>query len=136
MPHLLLVDDDDLLRDVLATALTASGHTVMQAANGRQALALFRTEPADLIITDLVMPDREGLEIIATLHRAQPELPIIAMSGGAIHSKLYLAMAAKLGARHTLSKPFAPATLLRVIAELLPPPSHPRSPTAHENPPP
>jgi DNA-binding NtrC family response regulator len=136
MAHLLIIDDDDLLREALATVLISAGHTVTQAADGRKALALFRAEPADLIVSDLVMPDREGLEIISQLHREDPALPIIAMSGGATRSQLYLAMAAKLGASRTLSKPFTPATLLRVIDELLPPPSQPRSTTVHENPPP
>ena len=125
MHRLLLIDDDDLLREALAAVLTAAGFKVEQAANGTEALARFRANPADLVITDLVMPDREGLETIATLHREWPALPIIAMSGSAPRSSLYLAMAAKLGAHRTLPKPFAPAVLLRFIDELLGPPTEP-----------
>lgn len=125
MARLLIIDDDDLLREVLATALVQAGHIVLQARNGRQGAELFRVEPADLVITDLIMPDREGLETIIALHRELPALPIIAMSGGTAHSKLYLDTATKLGARRTLAKPFAPAALLRAIDELLAPPPDP-----------
>ena len=125
MAHLLLIDDDSILREVLAMALVQAGHTVVQAADGRHGANFFRAAPADLVITDLVMPDREGLETIAELHREWPTLPIIAMSGGATRSALYLAMANRLGARRTLAKPFAPRVLLRAIDELLPTPAKP-----------
>jgi DNA-binding response OmpR family regulator len=119
MARLLLIDDDALLRDVLATALVRAGHTVFQAGDGHQGAALFRVAPPDLIITDLVMPGCEGIETIATLHRERPGLPIIAMSGNFPRSPLYLALAAKLGARRTLAKPFNHAVLLRAVDELL-----------------
>jgi DNA-binding response OmpR family regulator len=122
LPRLLLIDDDPALREVLAIALVEAGHTLVEAEDGRQGASFFRAAPADLVITDLVMPDREGLETIAALRRDWPALPIIAMSGGALRSPLYLAMAAKLGASRTLAKPFAPSVLLRVIDELLAPP--------------
>jgi len=123
--RLLLIDDDPHLREVLAMALAQAGHTVMQAEGGRQGTQLFRATPADLVITDLVMPDREGLETIVALHREWPALPIIAMSGGVPHSAVYLAMADKLGASRTLAKPFAPSVLLRAIEELLAPSAQP-----------
>ena len=107
-----------MLREVLAAALSHAGHTVVQADGGRQGEKIFRAEPADLVITDLVMPDREGLETIMALRRERPDLPIIAMSGG-MRSPVYLALAAKLGAQRTLAKPFAPEVLLRAIDELL-----------------
>src|SRR6185369_2584061 len=88
--RLLLIDDDPILREVLAMALVQAGYTVVHAESGRQGTALFRATPADLVITDLVMPDREGIETIVTLHRERPDLPIIAMSGGAVRSPLYL----------------------------------------------
>jgi DNA-binding response OmpR family regulator len=132
MPRLLLIEDDELLREMLAAALTDAGHAVIQMADGMRAAEFL---DADLVITDLVMPNREGLETIATLHRNRPALPIIVMSGGALDSELYLKVAAKLGARHTLSKPFAPATLLGVIDELLRPSTRPRPASADESPP-
>jgi CheY-like chemotaxis protein len=122
MARLLLIDDDEFLRAVIAVALTAVGHTVLEAADGRLA---FAHSDIDLVITDLVMPDREGLETIATLHRQRPALPIIAISGDVANSKLYLETAIKLGARRALTKPFASAMLLGVIDELLTPPLAP-----------
>src|SRR5882757_5697313 len=110
MAHLLLVDDDDLLREVLAETLTAAGHTVIQAADGRQVHA---GSGIDLVITDLIMPDREGLETIAALHQTRPDLPIIAISGAPTNSRIYLKMAAQLGAHRALAKPFDSADLVR-----------------------
>jgi DNA-binding response OmpR family regulator len=128
MARLLLIDDDAMLRDVLATALVQAGHTVVQANDGREGAKLFRAEPADIVITDLVMPDREGLETIIALHREWPELPIIAMSGGDTRSSVYLALAASLGARRILAKPFGRDVLLHAIDELLAP--RPKLPAA------
>ncbi len=135
MPRLLLIEDDDLLREVLTTTLVRAGHTVRQAKDGRQGLEAFRAEPADLVITDLVMPRQEGLETMLLLRREQPGLPIIAISGSATNAKLYLETAARLGADRVFAKPFAPTALLRVIDELLSPPRKPPL-TTDENPPP
>lgn len=120
MSRILLIDDEAPVREVLTAALTNAGHTVMQAEGGREAGKLFRAEPADLVITDLVMPDREGIETIIALHRDFPDLPIIAMSGG-MRSPFYLTLAAKLGARRTLAKPFTAEVLLHTVDELLAP---------------
>src|SRR5882762_6901221 len=92
MARLLLIDDDELLREVLAEALTSvGGHTVTQAADGRSVLA----HPGiELVITDLVMPECEGLETITVLHEKRPGLPIIAISGAPTNSEIYLRMAA------------------------------------------
>lgn len=124
MPRILLIDDDATVREVIATALIYAGHAVVQADGGRQGAKIFRAEPTDLVITDLVMPDREGLETIMALARERPNVPIIAMSGG-MRSPVYLALAAKLGAHRTLAKPFTADALLRVIDELLAPQSKP-----------
>ncbi|SDR81734.1 response regulator [Opitutus sp. GAS368] len=120
MARLLLIDDDELLREVLAEVLTSVGHTVTQAADGRSALA----HPGiELVITDLVMPGCEGLETIAALRQKRPGLPIIAISGASTNSQIYLKMAAQLGAHRALSKPFEFAELLRLVDELLARPS-------------
>lgn len=125
MPTILVIDDDDLLRDVIAATLTAAGYEVLQAADGRQGRELLAASPADLVLTDLIMPEHEGIETITRLRRIHPQLPIIAMSGGSTNSKLYLDFARVLGARRVLSKPFAPDDLLHLIAEVLakPPPA-------------
>ena len=83
-------------------------------------MKLFRAAPTDLVITDLVMPNREGLETISALKREYPKLGIIAMSGGiALDSPLYLKLAGSLGAMRTLQKPFDLPTLLTAIKEVL-----------------
>jgi DNA-binding response OmpR family regulator len=119
MARILLIDDDDLLRGVLAKALGLRGHAISEAADGKQGVELARVTDVDLVITDLVMPVQEGLETIVTLRREQPTLPIIAMSGGATNSKLYLDIAGKIGARRILPKPFTPKRLLELIDEIL-----------------
>lgn len=119
MATILIIDDDDLLRNVLAKALGYAGHTVVQAADGAQGLDLFRATPVDLVLTDLVMPVQEGVETILQLRRDSPDMPIIAMSGGVSNSKLYLEIAAKVGAKRILAKPFTPKELIVVIDEVL-----------------
>lgn len=107
MAKILLIDDDDLFRDMLASALEREGHVVHQATNGIQGLKMFRAEQSDLVITDIVMPEKEGLDTIRDLRRDFPSARIIAMSGGlANDSRLYLLMAEKFGARAVLAKPF------------------------------
>jgi DNA-binding response OmpR family regulator len=119
MASILLIDDDEMLRGVLAKALTHGGHNVIQAGDGRQGVELARVAPIDIVITDLIMPVQEGVETIMTLRRERPALPIIAMSGGASNSKLYLDIAGKIGARRVLAKPFTPKELLETIERVL-----------------
>ena len=119
MPRILLIDDDHLLRSVVAKALGHAGYTVVQAGDGRQGVELARVTPVDLVITDLIMPVQEGMETIMVLRREQPELPIIAISGGLSNSPLYLQIAEKIGAKRILQKPFTPRELLEVINDVL-----------------
>jgi DNA-binding response OmpR family regulator len=119
MAQILLIDDDDLLRGVLAKALGHVGHTVIQAADGQQGVELSRATALDLVITDLVMPVQEGVETILTLRRERPNLPIIAISGGVSNSQLYLEIAEKVGAKRILPKPFTPQELTALINEVL-----------------
>lgn len=116
MADILIIDDDDVFRDVLASALEHSGHVVRQAANGVEGLQLFHQQPAELVITDIVMPEKEGLDTIRDLRREFPRARIIAMSGGLAHDpKLYLHMAEKFGAQAVLAKPFPLAELKKVV---------------------
>jgi CheY-like chemotaxis protein len=119
MARVLLIEDDDLLRDVLAQSLAAGGHDVVQASNGEEGVTLFRAAPADIVVTDIVMPVQEGVETIMQLRKHRRDLPIIAMSGGVPHSKLYLGIAGKIGAHKILAKPFTPAQLQEAINEAL-----------------
>ena len=120
MSSILLIEDDELFRVALADALTERGYTVTQAADGEKGVKLFRAAPADLVITDIVMPNKEGIATIEELHRDFPNLGIIAMSGGLAHdAPLYLKLAGALGANRTLKKPFNLPTLLAAIEEVL-----------------
>ena len=119
MAQILLIDDDDLLRGVLAKALGHAGHDVIQAADGQQGIELSRATTVDLVITDLIMPVKEGVETIVQLRRERPQLPIIAISGGVTNSEVYLKIAAKIGAKRILAKPFTPQELLATIREVL-----------------
>jgi DNA-binding response OmpR family regulator len=120
MPSILVIEDDDLFRETVALALAERGYSVTQAADGEQGLKVFRTEPTDLVITDIVMPNQEGLATIKALRRDYPTLGIIAMSGGLAHdAPLYLKMAGALGANQMLPKPFDLPTLLTAIEKVL-----------------
>jgi CheY-like chemotaxis protein len=120
MARILLVDDDEQFRKMLHKALERAGYEVQDAQNGDAALEMYRQCPSDLIITDLVMPEKEGIETIVELRRLNPAVKIIAISGGGrMNPATTLAMAQKLGARRTLAKPFAPHELLDTISQVL-----------------
>jgi CheY-like chemotaxis protein len=119
MARLLVIDDDDLLRAVLVKALVKGGHEVIDAADGLRGVQLSRVNAIDLVVTDLIMPVQEGVETIVTLRQEQPDLPIIAMSGGLPNSGLYLNIAGRVGAQRVLAKPFKPADLLAAVDDVL-----------------
>ncbi len=125
MPTILLVDDDDLLRDSLHQTLVRAGYAVEDAANGTAALEAYRRRLHDLVITDIVMPDKEGLETITTLCHLNPDVRIIAISGGGIgRADDYLVVAKKLGASRVLAKPFSVSEIVTAVAEVLARPLH------------
>ncbi|MBA4135836.1 MAG: response regulator [Opitutus sp.] len=116
MANILVIDDDDIFRDVLVSALVHAGHSVRQATNGVEGLRMFHEQPAELVITDIVMPEKEGLDTIRDLRREFPTARIIAMSGGLAHDpRLYLHMAEKFGAAAVLAKPFNLAELNQTV---------------------
>jgi CheY-like chemotaxis protein len=119
MPTVLVIDDDDLVRSLLVRALNGANYAVIEAADGQAGLSLARSHAVDLVVTDLVMPVQEGVETIMTLRRERPRLPIIAISGGVTNSRLYLDIAARIGARRILPKPFTPKELIQLIEQVL-----------------
>ena len=120
--HLLLVDDDASLRSILRRGLEKSGYEVREAGEGGAALKLLASAPADLVITDLVMPDMEGIALILSLRKSHPKLPVIAMSGGGrMRPEGYLEIARGCGAARILAKPFTLAELARLVQELIGP---------------
>ncbi len=120
MARVLLIDDDDQTRAVLRQVLERAGHTILEAADGREGLRLYRRAPAELVITDIFMPERDGLETIMALQKEFTEVKIIAISGGGETGRLdYLDAAKHLGAQYTLHKPFEFRELLAAVHVLL-----------------
>jgi CheY-like chemotaxis protein len=121
MAHILLIEDDDQYRDMLASMLRQDGHQVMAAADGTQGLRLCQEHVPDLVITDILMPDTDGIEVIMELSRWQHAPPVIAISGGrrSISAQFNLQSAAMVGVRATLAKPFAREELRQAISLVL-----------------
>ena len=120
MRRILVIDDDVEFRQMLAKMLERAGYEVTEAANGREGMRLFREAPSELVITDILMPEQDGVETVIELKREFADTGIIAISGGGqIDSKEYLRMAERLGVTHTLSKPFGREELLDAVKELL-----------------
>lgn len=115
--RILIVDDDAGVRQVLRSMLAAAGYSLSLAANGREAMERLRQESFDLIITDLVMPEQEGIETIQLLRRDYPGVKIIAISGA--FGGDYLRIASFLGAHRTIAKPVRMETVIRTVEETL-----------------
>lgn len=115
--RVLVVDDDSLIREMLVRVLSRAGYEVTSAANGKEALASFEAQPVDLVITDICMPELDGLETIAELRRKAPDLRIIAISDAAGPGS-YLRAAESFGATRTLAKPFDSQQLLDTIGDI------------------
>jgi two-component system chemotaxis response regulator CheY len=120
MKRILLIEDDEGFRSILLMSLEKMGYNVTEAKDGREALAAFKKAAPDLVVTDLIMPETEGLETIRVLRRAHPELKIIAMSGGGrSDARDNLKMAKNFGATAVFAKPFSFGELHKVVAKLL-----------------
>jgi DNA-binding response OmpR family regulator len=122
MARILVIEDDLQLRRLIVRILKSADHEVIEAANGKEGVTLFVANTPVLIITDILMPEKEGIETIRDLRRRDLSVPIIAISGGG-HSHqmmIFLEMATKLGATASLAKPFRPQKLLGMVEALLP----------------
>jgi DNA-binding NtrC family response regulator len=117
--RIMIVDDDQSVRQLLAAILDDAGYATAQAENGRDALALLQSAHFDLVITDLVMPEQEGIETIKLLRRDFPDVKVIAMSGA--FGGDYLRIAGYLGAHQTLQKPVSVDALLQAVKIALKP---------------
>lgn len=116
MIKVLVIDDDTILREVLVLMLQSEGITVDSAENGKIGLELLQQATFDLVITDIIMPDMEGIETIVKIKKLKPTLPIIAVSGGGKMSPdVYLEMAQNFGARYTFVKPVRKEELLFAV---------------------
>ncbi len=120
MALILIIDDDLKIREVLRQILEHSGYDVMEASDGEEGIRLYRERQPDLVIMDIVMPRKDGLETITDLRVEFPASKIIAISGGGrLDSKLYLELAEGFGANRLLAKPFGHEELLKAVKDLL-----------------
>jgi len=121
MARILIIEDNDQFREMLREMLEQSGYEVVEAFNGEEGIRIYREEPVDLIITDMLMPVMPGSRVISTLRDDFPDLKIIAISGGGslYGSDNYLNFAKELGAQRILEKPFQRKELLRAVEEIL-----------------
>jgi len=120
MHRILLIDDEEPFRRMLRIVLSDLGYAVTEAREGGEALTLLRQGSADVVITDLIMPGKEGIETIKELRRDHPQVKIIAMSGGGRLSPAnYLHIAQVMGAHRILTKPFSHDELKQVLEDLL-----------------
>lgn len=116
MAHILVIDDESPIRLMLRMILESEGHTVTEACDGAEGINCYREKQADLIITDIIMPEKEGIETIITLKKEYPSIKIIAMSGGGKNNPDgYLKSAKLLGAVETFEKPIRRDALLTAI---------------------
>ncbi|WP_026988226.1 response regulator [Fodinicurvata fenggangensis] len=120
MPTILLIDDETSIIEVMGDSLVKAGYEVLPAENGEKGLQLLEKEAVDAVVTDIIMPEKEGLETIIEIRRKQPELPIIAISGGGRTRQLhFLEISRDFGANDVLQKPFKPSQLIASLHSLL-----------------
>ncbi len=121
MARILVIEDETYIRDLYRRFLEQAGHEVIEAPDGEIGMRLYRQSAPDLVITDIIMPEKEGIETIMDLRKDSPGLKIIAISGGgkAMSSSTCLNLAKGLGASKTLAKPFTRQELLDAVTEVL-----------------
>ena len=128
MARILLIDDDQECREAIRVALENLGHVVFEAADGKTGMARVAEAGIELIITDVLMPGTDGVEVIGAMRRLHPQVKIIAMSGGGhVSGTNYLKLAKKMGATEVLAKPFSQDELAETIWAVFPHLPYPRS---------
>ena len=120
MQKILVIDDNVVVRNTIVQLLEGEGYHVLSAEDGKQGLNVFHNERPDLIITDLIMPEKEGIETIRDIRDACPDAKIIAISGGGRNgTKDYLRIARQLGASEVIAKPLDPDHFINIVRERL-----------------
>jgi DNA-binding NtrC family response regulator len=120
MVRILIIDDDESITSMLQTVFEREGYEVATAQNGREGVRIFRAQPADLVVSDILMPEMDGLEALKELRRISPGLKLIAVSGGGQRLKMdVLRVAQLLGASATFEKPYRIDALLISVRKLL-----------------
>ena len=120
MTKILVIDDDMVVRETIIQILEDKGYEVISAEDGYRGLAAFRRDKPDLVITDIIMPEKEGIETIRDIRGEYPEAKIIAISGGGrIGNTDFLKIARQLGASDVIAKPFDPDDLIAHVEKCL-----------------
>ena len=120
MDSVLIIEDDDFVQNMLKQTFERAGYEVATASNGLVGLQLYHCKPFDVVITDLIMPEMEGIETITSLRKSNPKVQVIAISGGGRNNPQdYLELAQKLGAKKTFTKPVDRHKLLAAVKELI-----------------
>ena len=120
MPRILVIDDNDAFRSTICLWLKRHGYEVLEASNGKTGMQVLLNSPPDVMLTDILMPEQDGLETIQAVRKRLPNLRIIAMSGGMLDGRVdFLPIAAKFGADHVMHKPFSGSELLLVLEKVL-----------------
>jgi DNA-binding NtrC family response regulator len=120
MKKILLVDDESAIRSMVRAVLVQNNRSFAEAANGTEAQALLESESFDLVISDVIMPDCDGIELVMAIRRKLPDIPVVVMSGGGrVNASHYLDLAGKLGAMSVFEKPFNTADLRSKVIEIL-----------------
>ncbi|HZB92796.1 MAG TPA: response regulator [Stellaceae bacterium] len=126
MAVLLVIDDDVAMRKLMVRTLSTGSHQVLEAENGREGLKLIDEHKPDVVITDILMPQKEGIETIREVQERAPDTRIIAVSGGGMsHNLMFLDVARAFGADAVLAKPFRPNQLVDMVEQVL---GRPRAP--------
>jgi CheY-like chemotaxis protein len=122
MKNILLIDDDLEFSAAVCAVLRRAGYEVVHAANGRKGLVLYLKTRFDLVVSDILMPDVDGVEVILALRKLDAQLPIIAMSGGGlVQPQTYMKIARACGGNAFLTKPFDPAALIEQVTRAIGP---------------
>ena len=117
---ILVIEDEILLRSLMRKGLEKKGFNVLEAVNGCDGVDIFEKEKPSLVVTDMLMPDKEGMQTIQELRQIDPNVKIVAMSGGGSTKNMaFLEMAERVGANATIAKPFKPQDLFNIIEGLL-----------------
>ena len=118
--RILIIDDDERTRKLFRKILEAESYEVIEASDGNEGIKLYRQDPTDLVITDIIMPEKEGIETIMELKKDFPDVKVIAVSGGGHEeAESYLNIAKKVGAAEALTKPIKNDELVEIIANIL-----------------
>ncbi|MDP8222430.1 MAG: response regulator [Candidatus Lernaella stagnicola] len=121
MPLIMIIEDDEQMRSLLQEMLEREGYEVLLAANGKEAMDRFGDKPVKLIITDILMPGMDGVEVITRLRRQKPTPAIVAISGGGayLQAKDCIEWAKSLGVEHTFTKPFDRKVFLATVKGIM-----------------